>query len=1020
MRPLVLELQAFGPFAGHERIDFGELGEHPLFLINGPTGAGKTSILDAICFALYGDTTGNRREGTEMRSNHAAQDVATWVRLDFALGDKHYRILRKPEQMRPKERGEGMTTQKPEATLHKLGDDGEEATGELLVPNKVSEANSRIEQLLGLKSEQFRQVMVLPQGRFIELLEADSRQREDIFAELFQTGIYKKLEDKLKDAARDVSNALRSKRENETGILQSAGVESREQLQEELQSLQAPIEEQRTQTEVAQKQLNKQRQALASASQIKAQFERLQKAETSIASLEALAESIKEQDQKLERARRADQLNPVYQQLQQTESSCKKAQSQVEDLQAQQQQKAQTLANAVEALAANQALATAIETDKQQLHTLLGYQEKAAALETLLAEQSLQQQLLNKQQNDLQKNRQSLDALKSEEKAIQTRCQQLQETSQKLAEKELQLNNLQEIIKKCEKLQKFKQRMRQLQETLRASDANVAHQHQALSAAKQQYDVLQLSWHQGQAAILAQRLETDTPCPVCGSAEHPAPAQSSSALPSEAELERAQTQVEQQQLLFNNAESEQRDCRNSISSGEEHISLLRDELGDHADSDMTSLHQQLLTLQQDCDASLKAGLQLAEEQTQLQKTGTQIQETDTLLQQAEQLFRDGERAAMRADSEVASAQQALPEAYRSQGALQQAIQSCEQKIASQQQALEQATREEFQARRALELGQNTIDNASNLLLENQTQLQQQQDDWQSTLQASAFDSDEAFVDARLTADEQQQLSDAIDSHQRSLEEARISARELRTSLGDTTVPDVETLQQQLSAQSEQFSQIQSALQSLLSRQHQLQQANETLKKTDRSAAKLEDEYAIVGTLAEAVGGNNSQRLSLQRYVLGVLLDDVLLQATTRLLQMSSGRFQLRRKGERSKGNRASGLDLEVFDDYTGLARSVATLSGGESFMAALSLALGLSDVVQSYAGGIRLDTLFIDEGFGSLDSEALELAIRTLTDLQAAGRMVGVISHVSELKEQMPLRIDITKRNDGSHLTLRT
>jgi exonuclease SbcC len=147
---------------------------------------------------------------------------------------------------------------------------------------------------------------------------------------------------------------------------------------------------------------------------------------------------------------------------------------------------------------------------------------------------------------------------------------------------------------------------------------------------------------------------------------------------------------------------------------------------------------------------------------------------------------------------------------------------------------------------------------------------------------------------------------------------------------------------------------------------------------------------------------------------------VLLQATTRLLQMSSGRFQLRRKGERSKGNRASGLDLEVFDDYTGLARSVATLSGGESFMAALSLALGLSDVVQSYAGGIRLDTLFIDEGFGSLDSEALELAIRTLTDLQAAGRMVGVISHVSELKEQMPLRIDITKRNDGSHLTLRT
>jgi exonuclease SbcC len=209
-------------------------------------------------------------------------------------------------------------------------------------------------------------------------------------------------------------------------------------------------------------------------------------------------------------------------------------------------------------------------------------------------------------------------------------------------------------------------------------------------------------------------------------------------------------------------------------------------------------------------------------------------------------------------------------------------------------------------------------------------------------------------------------------------------------------------------------------QTLDKRLGQLQRAEQELQRIEQQCETLEKYYALIGTLSDVANGQTGDKISLQRFVLSVLLDDVLIEASHRLHLMTKGRYQLLRKEARAKGNRASGLELEVEDAYSGKCRPVATLSGGESFLAALSLALGLSDVVQAYSGGIRLDTLFIDEGFGSLDPDSLDLAIRTLIDLQASGRMVGVISHVAELKEQMPLRLDIMPSRAGSHVTLVT
>lgn len=230
-----------------------------------------------------------------------------------------------------------------------------------------------------------------------------------------------------------------------------------------------------------------------------------------------------------------------------------------------------------------------------------------------------------------------------------------------------------------------------------------------------------------------------------------------------------------------------------------------------------------------------------------------------------------------------------------------------------------------------------------------------------------------------------------------------------------TPPDLQKLEIDLQEKSQLFTEKSQNYQQLANRHQQLQDLQTKLNQAHQHQAKLDEDYKIYGTLSEVADGKTGNKISLQRFVLGVLLEDVLSQASARLYRMTQGRYRLERpENQRAKNNRASGLEIEVLDEYTGKLRPVSTLSGGESFLAALSLALGLSDTIQSYAGGIKLDTLFIDEGFGSLDSESLELAIRTLMDLQSHGRTIGIISHITELRDHMNLRLDVISSRLGS------
>lgn len=1017
MRPLSLTMSAFGPFPDVQRIPFERLGESPLYLINGPTGSGKTTILDAICFALYGRTTGNEREGSQMRCDQAAPDTLTEVIFSFELAGRGYRIRRVPEQQRPKARGEGTTTQSTEAQLWVAEPSGEER---LLVANKVTDANREIEQLTGLNVEQFRQVMVLPQGKFRELLLAESKQREEIFSQLFQTRIYRQLEERLKAQSAEIRREVEQARATRETILQGVGLERLEQLDEALQALQPELHQALVLREAAEKEHGEALAALESGRHLQEGFSRLADLEQQAATLGRRQSEIGGFRQRLDLAQQAERLKPLFDRCTEADrahqASVARQQQAMEAL----EQAKQRLAESEAALKKQQASVATLDNCKGQLATLQGYRQRAERLEEATHNWQRAETEARKTGDALSLKQEKLDRLARQQQQLENARKEHQAQRDRLSDAPLQLKQVSDQLRDREKLEKLLKQQAELECTLRRGERagkRLAAEHKARRETARH---IELAWHQGQAALLARELEAEQPCPVCGSREHPAPAHSDDDLPSQESLEQARQAVQEIQEQLTRDRETYATNRSELKSLAARIGELEQLLGVVKDEPLV----QLASREQ----------QLRESTKQLETIGQQLQQIDVkerMLKQAteqcraelvslndQRTSRQAEMAAAR--SNLQSAEQELPAAYREPGALARAIKDCEAEIARLEQAINQARADYQRDSSAQAAASAACQSAAESLASAETVAQQAGEQWRAALDATPFAELEAFSQALMPEEEASQLRKSVDDYEQTVQRIAGAIGQQQSALAGQTRPDLPALEQQLAAATEKRKSADQAWRSLDKRQDELQRAWERLGENQRQCAALEQQYALVGTLSDVANGQTNDKVSLQRFVLSVLLDDVLVEASRRLQLMSKGRYQLLRKSERAKGNRASGLELEVEDAYTGKCRPVATLSGGESFLAALSLALGLSDVVQAYSGGIRLDTLFIDEGFGSLDPESLDLAIRALIDLQSTGRMIGVISHVAELKEQMSLRLDIHSSRRGSRVELVT
>ncbi|QYJ76611.1 AAA family ATPase [Shewanella sp. FJAT-52076] len=1017
MKPLTLSITAFGPFVDTQILDFRALGEWPLFLINGPTGAGKTTILDAICFALYGKTTGNEREGTQMRCDAAPDDVLTEVTFVFGLGDKVYRVKRVPEQQRAKKSGEGFTVQKSDALLERI--EGNSATP--LAAGKVTEVTAYIEDLLGLEVEQFRQVMVLPQGQFRKLLLADSKEREAIFGQLFQTGIYKRIEDSLKQKALELKARAKELEARRAGILETAGAESVDALNDAMAALAPDLARATEAKQTAEAKLAAAKAQREAAEAKLREFSALNETRLRLEAENAKAESMAALGMQLERAALAESLAGTWQAWEEREKERQSAETATAMAEEAAKQAGLSFANAKAAAAAVPELdarrhqlkneAERLAEWRPRMHRLsvlneaiTGLGQALNAIDANLAQVRGRLGETQERMATLTQQRRDLSALSSTAGSLEaTLVQQTQvfERHQHLIEKERQA-------------QKLATELSRLEADGRQAKANQDN----LTRAR---ELLELAWHQGQAAMLAARLLPGAPCPVCGSVEHPSPAHHGGALPSDDELAAARESEQQAREMLSRARSEYK-------AQKQRLEVMQQELANDAatlgDALATSLEQKQHTLGQSREAchNAKAAQQslqaLERELEQLDNTQKQLlADIDGLQRQREQQSGELQKASGEQESLVG----AMPELCQRLGneqafaahlaVLSQDIDALSGQMEKLQTQLNDAQIRQTQCNERSQALQQTLSEAHSREAAAKAR-------FDTELGAKGFDDVVSFNQARMSTDDMGDAKNRIAGWQQLLAGLKERLAAQQEALGDALPPDLTELAALEAAVQDSFNQCNQQWQALNDTHVMYSRARAQLGTEAEVAARLDAEYAVVGTLSDAASGMTGARISLQRFVLGVLLDDVLIEASERLHRMSKGRYRLLRREDKAKGNRASGLDLEVEDAYSGKLRPVATLSGGESFMAALSLALGLSDVVQAYAGGIKLDTLFIDEGFGSLDQDSLELAVRTLVDLQSSGRMIGVISHVTEMKEQIQTRVDIHKDTVGSQIRL--
>ncbi|MGR5130722.1 AAA family ATPase [Vibrio alfacsensis] len=1012
MKPIKLTMQAFGPFAQTETIEFDKLGTNPLFLINGPTGSGKTSILDAICFALYGETTGNERQGIQMRCDMAAPTLLTEVTLEFSLHGKSYRVIRSPEQEAPKARGEGMTVRKHTAALYEITNE------EKLITSKTTQVKTEVANIIGLNETQFRQVMVLPQGKFRELLLATSKEREEIFGQLFQTDIYKKIEYALKDKASAISKAKDEFDNQIRGALQVAGVSSEAELTEQREALSAQFEIVQKQEQESLAQLNAVKTELQKADALSNEFKKREQAEIALKLHLEQSDAVSSRQLQLDNAKKASKIELPYVTLQNASKQTHELEQKVTTL-------SQNLTVANEAVKAKEG---ALQTAKEQAAQLPKLTEQQYQLESMkgkLVEKSELEKAINAgltQKSEFEATLKKYIALKEQ---LTLEAQQGQKSLDQARVDVASIGSVEAEIKQQQRLMQDLQKLNGLNQDLAKLDALTPSKQASVDQAKARYielqrsaDTLELSWHNAQAAVLAQRLQAGEMCPVCGSVEHPQPAQFVGEEVTKEQVQNARNTEREGQVALNQLNNQLEQHNIAVGQYKQQIEELSVELGQNASMDLGALQASMQKLNERLQQL--SSINLVQLEQSVNELNQRCVTGEGKINDLQNQMAANESTIKANQEQLAKLSASLDAKYSSLEVLEQDITAIQKQIAELNTALESAQNHLQQAVLAKTNIESQLTTHQQWLNEALDRLSTAKTDWEQALQASAFEDEAQFLASKVDEVEMQVWQQEIDAFKQTQIKLEQTLADLSSELKDLALPDLEGFNVKLNSAQQGYVEARNQLDSTRSLFERLEKVRNDIVMLHDKNTKLEDEYKVFGTLYDVASGKTGSRISLHRFVLGVLLDDVLIQASQRLSLMSKSRYILARKTEGFKGAAGRGLDLVVEDSYTGKTRDVATLSGGESFMAALALALGLSDVVQSYSGGIRLDTLFIDEGFGSLDPESLDLAIQTLVDLQQTGRMIGVISHVSELKEQMAQRIDVEPSRLGSTVSVKS
>ncbi len=997
MRPLFLEIQAFGPYVEKTHVDFKPLYREGLFLIAGPTGAGKTTLFDALCFALYGATSGGDRSDVHMRSTLAKPELPTEVRLVFELSGQTYEVQRTLRVL-------------PSGRIDKKA----LLKGPDLFLDRITTVNRKVQELLGFQAEQFRQVIVIPQGRFREFLLARPEERQKILEILFRTAFFREIEEAFAQRRKDLRLELQGLEEKTKTLLSAVEVEDLQGLAEKIEALQSQKQALNQKIKGLLQEEKRLEKELAKQREIEALFREYNEAQRDYAGLLRAKPEIEELKRRLELAERAEKVRPYLEER-------KRRQEDLERLVQAIEREKRSLAQAQEALREIEREWARLEGQKETVNTL---REEKAILESLLPkvqelstlerELTQAQGLLAQVQRDLEATQRRLEALEQEKEGRQQEKEALLKRLNRedfIQERFKVLLGLEEKLSRLKDLAQEKETQKRVLKDLTQTLVQAEKEAQALQASLEEQERL---WLTEQAAVLASRLRPGQPCPVCGSKRHPHPAQKGIFTVGLPELERLRQQVKEaltqvsslrerrarvEELLRHLAEEEQTLAKDLGSYAQDPEALLREKQALWAEK------QELAKVKKSFEEIQKA---LKDLKTQLEKEGARLE-----------LGRKKKEEALRLSesykARIQEIEAAFPPGLRPED-IPRRLKEVVKRLDHFEQTWKIIQEKRDRWSQKCKGHEGTLQGLISQQEAYKRRLAELEGHFAQTLHEVGFQSEEEFLQALLPEGERKSLAQRVEHFAKRFSTAEERLKRIEAKIKGLKPPQLSVLEERLSALKKDLAQEQEALGRLEKTLEDLLRVQRELLDLQKVFKDRERHYKQVAKLADLLSGQNPKRLSFHRYVLGAMLDQVLLLASQRLKQMSRGRYFLKRRLEVEDRRQRAGLDLEVFDAYSGTTRPVETLSGGESFLAALSLALGLSEAVQRFSGGVALEAIFIDEGFGSLDPEALEQALEVLLDLRATGRLVGIISHVAELKERIPVRLEVHPARTGSRL----
>ena len=913
MRPLLLTVSAFGPYAEKLTLDMSTLGEGGLYLITGDTGAGKTTVFDAITFALYGEASGTGRQTDCLRSKYAAPETPTFVELKFDYAGAVYTVRRNPEYTRPAKRGGGETTESADATL--IRPDGSVVT-------KVKEVTRAITELIGVDRNQFTQIAMIAQGDFLRLLLAPTAERSAVFRKIFRTENYGKLQDGIKSKFREINAELS---ELNRGLKQSAAsvkVADGSMHKAELDVLCAA--------------------EITPTDEVIALIDRINKSDK--LSLESVDNQIAETERSL------TDIKVALSAAEKEEAAIKRlaaAKKFVEE----NKQSEENLRSDLAAEKAKGGERDALSAEAQKIRSMLPkYAEIDAVSDEILLKQRAKSTAEEKKA-ETEKLKTGLENSVNEKKALIT---SLKDAERIFGQINAELTAFEADRKKVDainqKLASYGEQKRIYNDKLK----KYTEKKTEFDLQNAQADRLERMWLDEQAGVLAAGLNEGDPCPVCGSVSHPNLAKLSDAAPDEQSVKAAKAKRDVLRAETENLSAVAGEIKGQLKIlGEEIANSAAEFIGEETENLPKRLKDFSTELETKLAAAKAAKADAENRIKQRDEAQNSLPEIEKSLETARKTLAETETEIARLSAELGAAVNsknslASELKFGSKADAEKEITALEAKKAEMEKALEKAQGELDQF-----LQKMTAEKAAIATLEDQLKTKSDVDIAALTDRKAALETKKA--DETLSRD-------------------RITAR---ISANAATRDEIE-----------------------------------------KRAARLRDaekKWRTVKALSDVAGGTVSEKekIMLETYVQTTYFDRIIRRANSRLVTMSGGQYELIRRRDTDNRRSQTGLELDVIDHYNGSSRPVNTLSGGESFKASLALALGLSDEIQSSAGGVRLDSMFIDEGFGSLDEKSLDQAMKSLEKLSDGNRLVGIISHVAELKERIDKQIIVTKQKTG-------